>query len=695
MDFPSAPPADGGPARAPSIAAGLRYGLLFGLLGASIAAFDLCVATYRLLLEANAPLAAMGNVPDTVPVPRALLWSPVIQELCRRLADLSPASVLALGIGVWLVGVYGLLRALNPTFRLTSGVDWNLSVLTHTYMHTQPVIKVFLIVVTAALPALAFWFGVGRLLGDNLPALWLRLAVLGAAAWVLLSSRGVAGDLDSGNYELPQDPAVLRELIVSGALAGSCAAIAVRMAPTISADGLISFYTTLGGIGSPAWMRMALLAVGAAAALQFSVGGMMAALAFPGLSAAGRLRAGSVPMIVLALTLVFLRVTPRILASRYDYAWDLAEMAPNGYSVAANRLARAAGVPLGAPAFDTVLLMRPAGAVTMNVLAEAVDGPAITPEAAKRVEAFLARRRYLTSLSAVAFRTWHDAATVSWRPEECLRVEYAKLTHCPDQQFLGLFLDKLRSAPATEEVLNYADRLAGGREWVYLTRDARIVVGDIYARLGRREKAQLWYRRAEIPEGRVAQMLDERTMFAGGRLTGRIFLNGAPLAGAKVALVPASAVPEAFRTQAAPGIVRPFWFRWVAASAQTDASGTFRMEHIVAGTYRLIFTSPRVRVEPFSRRVHVTGGPGPLFLGYGRKEMDVGVIRVTAPPPIPLPDRRPGLVASAGSPWICRDTASRQAPYAMSRSLRSDARPCLISPNGNRTTAPRVRGRYG
>lgn len=647
MNRPFASPNGAGPNRTRSLAAGAKYGILFGILGASIAGFDLCVAAYRLLLDANGPLSSLGTVPDTVPVPRALLWSPAIQEVCRRLAELSPASVLALGIGTWLVGVYGLLRALNPTFRLTSGVDWNLGVLTHTYMHTQPLIKVFLIIVTAALPALAFWLGAGRLLGQSVLSLWFRLAVLGAAAWVLLSQKGVAGDLDSGNYELPHDGAVLRELIVAGALAGTCATFAVRLAPTISAEGLITFYATLGGIGGPAWVRMALLAMGAAAALQFSAGGIVAALAFPHLSWPARLRAAAIPAAMLAVTLVFLRVTPRVLEGRYDYAWDLNEMGPNGYSVAANRLARAAGIPLGASGFDTVVLTRAAGAVTLNVLAEAVDGPSISPASVQRLEAFLSRRDYVTSLSAVAFRTWHDAAALTWRPEECLRVEYAKLSHCPDQQFLGLFLDRLRSAPATEQVLKYVNGMANGRDWVFLTREAKIVVGDIYARLGQRPNAEQWYRRAELPRERVLQMLDERTMFADGRLKGRILLNGAPLPGARVALVPAASVPEAFRGQPEPGIVRPFWFRWIAASAQTDASGAFVIDHVVAGTYRLIFSSPRVRVEAFSRRVRVNGAPGPLFLGYGRKQADLGVIRVSAPPPVPIPNRDPGLVASA------------------------------------------------
>ena len=649
MDTIAAVRVNTGGARSPTLSAGVKYGVLFGVLGASIAAFDLCVATYRLLLDANAPLSAMGTVPDTVPVPSALLWSPAIFALCRRLAELSPASVLALGIGVWMIGIYGLLRALNPTFRLTSGVDWDLGILTHTYMHTQPLIKVFLIVVSGALPALAFWFVTARLLGDGFLSLWLRLAVLGAASWVLLSRKGVAGDLDGGNYELPAERPVLRELLVNGALAGSFAAISVRMASTISADGLIAFYSTLGGIGSQAWIQMMLLASGAAAALQFSVGGVLAALAFPDVRFSARLRAAAVPGLVLILTLVFLRVTPRILAHRFDYTWDLAEMAPNGYSVAANRLARAANVPLGASDFHTVVLTRPAGGITLNVLSEAVDGPDITPASAQRVEAFLKKRAFITSLSGVAFRTWHDAATLSWSPEECLRVEYAKLSHCPDQQFLGLFLDKLRSAPATEGVLSYADRLANGREWRFLTREARIVVGDLYARLGQREKAEHWYRRADLPQERVAQMLSERTMFADGRLKGRILLNGVPLADARVALVPAPAVSEAFRMQAAPGIVRPFWFRWIGAGARTDASGAFHMEHIVAGTYRLIFTSPKVRVEPFSRRVRVAGGPGPFFLGYGRKEMDLGTIRVTAPPPLMVPGPRRGLVASASA----------------------------------------------
>ena len=47
-------------------------------------------------------------------------------------ASVPIVTVIGIGIGLFAILGYALLRALNPTFRLTTGVDWDGKLLTHT-----------------------------------------------------------------------------------------------------------------------------------------------------------------------------------------------------------------------------------------------------------------------------------------------------------------------------------------------------------------------------------------------------------------------------------------------------------------------------------------------------------------------------------------------------------------------------------
>src|SRR5437762_191999 len=136
-----------------------RYPLAFAVVAGLLAFYPLCLETFRLILDDDAPLNIEGKIGQALPIPRALVWSPVTKNMVTSLTLLPPGAVIGLAIALFAILAYGLLRALNPTFRLTTGVDWDKTVLTETYVHTAPLIKAFLIAIAAAVPLFILWAG--------------------------------------------------------------------------------------------------------------------------------------------------------------------------------------------------------------------------------------------------------------------------------------------------------------------------------------------------------------------------------------------------------------------------------------------------------------------------------------------------------------------------------------------------------
>jgi hypothetical protein len=246
-----------------------------------------------------------------------------------------------------------------------------------------------------------------------------------------------------------------------------------------------------------------------------------------------------------------------------------------------------------------------------------------------KIEGFLQDRGFATSLSDPAFMTMHDAASLRWDSEESLRIDYLRLTTCPNAQFMRVFIEKLQSCPATPECAKYADLLADEWKFYFETRDSMVSMGDIFARFGLKEKAAKWYRRAQIPPARIDEILPARTMFANGIITGRLVQKGRPAAGARIGVVPTRSLEQIMSSRIAPGLIRPFWLRWVGSNATTGPDGQFTIDNIVAGNYRLILAVPGLELEPLSRRLGVQGGVGDVFVGFGTPRVDVGEIKLT------------------------------------------------------------------
>src|ERR1041384_5409511 len=132
------------PARASKPPSPIATGLLFAFVTALLAFQPLTrLAVLKLFADKDGALI-QEPIPPGFPVPKALAWSAFSRSLVTSSGTMSSATVLVIGIFLSCIFVYALLRILNPTFRITTGVDWHESVLFKTYMHTSPLIKAFL-----------------------------------------------------------------------------------------------------------------------------------------------------------------------------------------------------------------------------------------------------------------------------------------------------------------------------------------------------------------------------------------------------------------------------------------------------------------------------------------------------------------------------------------------------------------------
>ncbi len=606
------------------------YPLVFALVGAALAFIPLAFTSYMQLIFAEGKQLIQDPLPEGVPIPRGLSWSPWAYSLITSTARLSSAGVLGLEVGLFCILAWGLLRLLNPTFRMTTGVDLDRQLLTRTYMHTQPLIKAFLIGVGALVPCMIVWALIGFLVRNSTAALLLQCGLIGSALFVLFAREGIAGDYESGNYHLPQGKQMWGSLVGRGAIAGGCAALVVLSSPAELPEMLLQCYRTLGGIGQASWLQIVGIHCGIAASLAAAGVWVMVALTQAGLTTRKRCGAAVPALCVLVLGLALRSGgLEAILRTRFDYE-------ANPTSPPAARLARAAGLvdtsqrDHSGPRNDSVLVVGPKEVVPLSISSTSITGVDTSADNVSKLQSFLQRRGYATSLAETVFKTLHDAASLAWSPEQSLEVDYLNLSKCPDQDFLRLFLEKLNNCRSTEATLRYADLLADERVFSYPDRESILMMGDIYGRLGHKQKAMEWYRRADLTESGVADRTPGRVMFAAGRIRGQLLLNGIPVVGAQVGVMSKAAMLSPEGMFLGPGVLQPFWLRWIAASAVTDARGRFELDHLVAGNYQMVMKMREVLVRPM-RPIPMDCSKGDissLFVGYAKPSVDVGSIDV-------------------------------------------------------------------
>src|SRR5437899_1178651 len=96
------------------------YCLVFAFVSALLAFLPLARQSYAMFFDAHAPLSIESAIGSFTPVPRPLMWSPATENLITRFATLPSAGLLGLEVVLYGILLYGVLRILNPTFRVTT-----------------------------------------------------------------------------------------------------------------------------------------------------------------------------------------------------------------------------------------------------------------------------------------------------------------------------------------------------------------------------------------------------------------------------------------------------------------------------------------------------------------------------------------------------------------------------------------------
>ncbi len=598
---------------------------------AALAFQPLAVLTVVTLFMGGSDSAAQPMV-DGLPTPAALYWSPRTVNLVLAVGRLPLAAVLGLEICLYAILAYVLVRALNPTFRLTTGVDWDTRILTRTYMHTAPLIKAFVIAVAAFLPLALVWWLIALVVPHPVAAYVLQAAATGASVWVLFGRDGVAGDFDSGNYFWPSDRRVLRSLLARGAAAGAIAGLCARLAPFNPPDVLFQWQGQMAAIGEGAWWQIVALSVGLSSFNALAAAGACFALATPQLPATRRWLAttGWFALCLCVLWLGWVYV-PGTMVMRYDFS---GRMEPG---VA---LSNHTSVPVRSAGSDPLLMVGEGRLDALRAERQSVSGLELGRETAGRVETYLRSRQFRTTVAPPAFATLMDAAALDWNDEDYLRYCWLKIANCPDPTYVRLFIDKLATCAASQTARDYAARLADERAFRYRDSESRLLAADLLARLGMRPEATQWYRLARVAESRIEGRIAQRTTFLDGVVSGRVLLDGKQLVGARVGLVRGETLATSTGLLAEGTTVPPFAMRTVSPAATTDEQGRFRLDHVAAGSYRTLIRIPGGNTATRYALRAASRTNGSAVVGYASKTVDLGPLDIiTAPKSLNAPSR--------------------------------------------------------
>lgn len=618
----------------------MRYGFAFALIAGLLFLQPLCTSTYLKLFYDKSPALIQPLPQEGLPIPPSLTWSPSTLTLIERLGPMPLAGVLGWNIALSCLLLYGILRILNPTFRMTTGVDWDRTILSRTYMHTRPLIKAFLIIVSAFLPGMLVWSLLGWLFGERSWVLVLRLALLGAGAWVLLSRDGVASDYETGSFDLPRSRAVLRSQLMRGGFCGALAGLSLLYGPIDPAEPYFDFYRSLGAIGESQWLSLLGWSLAFVCTMAFAWAGILVAFGSPdpGERAAPAepepereapaeppysptkrwLRTAPYLLLLSLVLLAWNRWQPAWHASRYDYT-PRSRMAPHLL------LAQKAHLDSASPPAHQALLISGEQVRAGQFDGLSDSGLVASQQNGARIESFLRSRDYKTSLSYPAYGTLVDVEALQWSPEGMVRVALLNLEHLADPLYLDGFLNKLSTCAATPEILRLVNRFSDQIAVTFPDRKSLVRMGDIYGQLGQKERAEGFYRRASLPPSQVVARADEHTMFAEGKISGHLTWNGKPVPGLRIGILPA---PSVLRWRG--GKTSPSALWGVAASARVGADGRFSMTNVVAGKYFLLVESPP-EVKFRAGEIRPVNAPFRIDISFAQKHADLGALNITVP----------------------------------------------------------------
>lgn len=588
--------------------------LVAALLGALAGLIPLAQYTCAMFLWKDSSLSVQPVVSDEGPIPAALVWHPRTYRLLTALGGMPMALALTLYLCLAACGAYMVLRVLNPTFRVTTGVDWNRWLLLKTYMHTAPMIKAIVTVVPCLVVVFFLWLAVSGAVGGGLASSVAAAALSGAAVWLALSRNGFVGDLESGNYLLPNRRETL-SLLLRGAAAGVVVLFLARCVLEVQPERVLRLARSLGGVGEERWRPAAALWLGACAA-----GSAGAMLGIVGLGSPGAglrwlaVLTGGSTLWLGAIAAAVYGLLPSYCADRLDYLWAQGKPLARFASIREKPVPVMVAVPAGGR-----WKVRPVGD-------RGSSGVPLSEKAVDAVRRHLALRGYRTALGVQGTLTLYDAAVRNLDLAGRLAAPAEGLKRLGDPLLAQILLSDLWHLAGSPEATRATEWFRRPGVFAYLTDDARVVPGDLCVRNGRIEEALRWYREGGLPRSGAQARAARMAVFSEGSVEGRVLVDGK--AEVRVGALPEQSELAALMRMKGTSPLEATVLRDVMRATRVAPDGRFRMENLLEGRYRLLLhvtsrkgTTLTVRSTPTAAEM--------WFVDADHPRVELGAIEIT------------------------------------------------------------------
>jgi hypothetical protein len=483
-----------------------------------------------------------------------------------------------------------------------------------------------LVLVAGRTPLAVFSYGVlPSSLPDSFILYGVVMSLISGILWLLVGETGWAGDLTSWRLGDKDDFASVWPKAVAsflmGAASGGIAYYFLLLYNWCFDKYFLLVTEVLGKSAEPSLLGWQLLANALMVMLGFSfaiIAGFITVLSARRTTLKARL-------LRLILPLVLLAVYTGIVGSVYNDAVVR-------YDFKKKNLAEAVGVPEKGTAVKSVVLFIPEKPAVQEWRMEAAGNGylvynntyALTPENINKIEDYLARRK--------------DGSIFHFAGQDAVMKGYFKLWDTEkgtgqmfgnsDSQILArmVLLRRLSSIPATAENEKYLRSLADEKKW-YVGKTPSLRISEAFMHFGKTDEAKVWADKAKKKGADLtkAAFLSEPVV-TGASVTGVVKLNGAPLAGTKVALF--SYRPK--MTQ-----VDPQYFGGFPVDAKTtDEAGRFEFKDMGKGEYVLAVMAEKEQVplkappDVFS----VENAPGVIKIAADSPTRSLGDITITVKP---------------------------------------------------------------
>lgn len=593
------------------------------------------------------------EITDGSPIPQVLNWNTHLIDFFVLLREPNPVLGIVVTLGLAIVGWMIAIALVNPTFRPISA---KAPAETEAANAAQPFTKAFRILLRLIVPTAILWALAGRFFPEDW-AFGIQAIGLIFALFVGYRRDGMAGDFASPEFTKTPIPVVRLMLwsIVTGIVVGWLhSALLHDLEPTLLV------YQTLGTFHQGYLREIGGAWFGMTAAFWFTV-----AMILVGVSLS---RTGVLPRIVLTLLgilgfavmhLFQAFLHPSLLQKSFYINNEVLDAIAFPYTPGRAH----GGIPTGIqgaraladwldlpfrdpdkepPQHNLFLFERRTLFSGLSTLTD--DGQAADDATVQKIADYYRQSHGRTGLNWSAMRWQLSAASSQWDTSRVLELALQDLTTAPHVSKTGGYVREIFfTCAATQRNHQALDKLADERKFAFPDRDSLRMMGDFYRRFGDKDKALSWYRRAEMPQSFLKARQEEKPMFRQGTVKGKITLDGKPLAGARVAVLPRRLNGLARDMEGglfnAMGELAPRYgshdwvrssaaFRWFSTSAVTDANGNFEMHDLTEGEYAFVCTlSPVSAPKRYDEQtLNVKRAPTPFVLNYKAPTTDLGTL---------------------------------------------------------------------